>query len=522
MKQFFFGASFLAAGIVSAQNNVPVISNLSATVDVPQHKVTLTYSVADTENDTLEVALAVSDNGGQTYFVQVSGTTGDVGFPVMPGSGKTLVWDYSALSGPSGSYRLKLVANDRQTVPIQDMVDQVDSLRLHADMDIIEGVRHYSAGAAHLAEVKDSIFNRFSQLNLAPYYQNFQYNSYQAQNIIGKLAGHGAEHTVYIVDGHYDSVDDGPGADDNASAVIGVLEAARILSQYNFKKSIRFIGFDLEELGLRGSEEYVNNGILTGENVAGVLNFEMIGYYSERNNSQVFPAGFNILFADAYATVSADTFKGNFITNVANTASSPLKQKFDQCAAAYVPALKVVSIETPGNGEITQDLRRSDHAPFWDEDIQALMLTDGAEFRNHNYHTPLDVSDSLNFGFIQNVVKATVATLAELAEPIHADWATTDVTLPNVDASIPVSTPEEWMTVMPNPGNEKMTVRWSLGNGFTHISVTDLRGKTVYASPVSVTGGQHVLATEAFASGTYVVRVYGKMGEFTQKIVVTH
>ncbi len=236
------------------------------------------------------------------------------------------------------------------------MVNQADSMRLHTDMDIMEGTRHYTAGAAHLAEVKDTLFGRFGQYGLAPYYQNFQFNSYQAQNIIGKKAGQVAENTVFIVDGHYDSVNNGPGADDNASAVIGVLEAARILSQYEFRRSIRFIGFDLEELGLRGSQEYVNNGILAGENVAGVLNFEMIGYYSERNNSQVFPPGFNLLFPAAYATVSADTFKGNFITNVANTSSSGIKQVFDACAATYVPALKVVSIEAPGNG---RNLRRT-------------------------------------------------------------------------------------------------------------------------------------------------------------------
>ena len=66
----------------------------------------------------------------------------------------------------------------------------------------------------------------------------------------------------------------------------------------------------------------------------------------------------------------------------------------------------------------------------------------------------LSASASLNFAFIQKVVKATVGTLAQLAEPIHADWETVDVNLPNVDASIANNTPQEWMAVTPNPGNE--------------------------------------------------------------------
>ena len=238
MKHIFTFSLLLLGGRLLAQNSVPVVSNLNATADTAQKLVTVNFNLGDTENDSLEVFLTVSNNGGQTYFVNASGLTGDVGFPVLPGTGKQIVWDYSALTGLSGGYRIKVVANDRRTVSIQDIVDQVDSLRLINDMDIVEGTRHYSAGAAHLAEVKDTIFGRFGQFGLMPYYQNFQYSSYQAQNIIGKKPGQTAEATVYIVDGHYDSVSNGPGADDNGSAVIGVLEAARILSQYEFQKTI--------------------------------------------------------------------------------------------------------------------------------------------------------------------------------------------------------------------------------------------------------------------------------------------
>lgn len=521
MKPFLMMACLAccAAGARS-QNNVPVISGLSATVDTAQKKVTVSFDLADAENDSVEVSLAVSDNNGTTYFVNAAAVTGDVGFPVFPRNGRQIVWDYTAVTGNSGSYRIRVVADDRHHVPIQDMVDRVDSLRLIQDMHIVEGVRNATNGAAHLAEVKDTIFGRFTNLGLETRYQNFQYGSYQAQNIIGKKQGRTDEATVYIVDGHFDSVN-GPGADDNGSAVIGVLEAARILSAYEFKKTIRFIGFDLEELGLLGSREYVNNGIAAQESVAGVLNFEMIGYYSQRKNSQVFPTGFNLLFPAAYAAVFSDTFRGNFITNVANTNSSLLKQKFDQCAAAYVPALRVISLEAPGNSEIAQDMRRSDHAPFWDKGYRALMLTDGAEYRNHNYHTSRDVSDSLSFGFIQNVVKATVATLAELAEPIHADMKTTDVQLPNVSLLGVQEYGKGRIDVSPNPGNESIRVGWT-GTDYREITVTDMKGRLVYKSAIPPSANQHLLLTETYANGTYVVKLRGGRSELTQKIVVGH
>ena len=68
----------------------------------------------------------------------------------------------------------------------------------------------------------------------------------------------------------------------------------------------------------------MRNFLNKSEKLNAVLNFEMIGYYSERNNSQSLPAGFNIAFPDAYNKVAVDTFKGNFITNVGNVNSSTL------------------------------------------------------------------------------------------------------------------------------------------------------------------------------------------------------
>lgn len=520
MKVFCTGLGLLLFSGVFAQNNVPQLSGLSANVDTATKEITIYYTVSDAENDSLEIGLSVSNTGGQTYYIPATNLTGDVGFPVFSGSNKQLVWDYSALSGSGSNYRIKLVANDRKALSIQNMVDQVDSVRLRNTMNIIEGTRHYSAGAAHLQDIKDTIYGRFNQFNLSPVFQNFQYGSYQAQNIIGKRAGQFSESTVFIVDGHYDCVSNGPGADDNGSAVIGVLEAARILSQYEFKNSIRFIGFDLEELGLRGSIEYVLNGIEDGENVSGVLNYEMIGYYSNRNNSQVFPTGFNLLFPAAYAQVAADTFKGNFITNVANQNSSSLRQKFDACAAQYVPGLRVVSFEAPGNSEIAQDLRRSDHAPFWDAGNKALMITDGAEFRNHNYHTVHDVSDSLDFGFIQQVVKATVATLAELAIPIHAGSETLDVQILNVPASISTWAANEPLVIKPNPADEQLIVEWDNAQSFNQIQLLDMNGQVVYKAFLQ-NNSQHRIQTDGFASGMYVLQLIGSSNQ-SKKVMIAH
>ena len=67
-----------------------------------------------------------------------------------------------------------------------------------------------------------------------------------------------------------------------------------------------------------------------------------------------------------------------------------------------------------GNGTCMSVTRRSDHAPFWDAGIPAVMVTDLAEYRNTNYHRSTDVADTLDPAFLLDVTR-TVAAAALLA-----------------------------------------------------------------------------------------------------------
>ena len=61
------------------------------------------------------------------------------------------------------------------------------------------------------------------------------------------------------------------------------------------------------------------------------------------------------------------------------------------------------------------DLRRSDHASFWDNGFPGIMLTDSSEFRYDRYHCRRgpDVTANLDHGFASRVVAITVAAAAE-------------------------------------------------------------------------------------------------------------
>jgi Zn-dependent M28 family amino/carboxypeptidase len=98
------------------------------------------------------------------------------------------------------------------------------------------------------------------------------------RNVIGELTGTTTPENIYIIGAHYDHIEgDMPGGDDNASGTAGVLEAARVLSQYQFESTIRFINFNAEEDHLLGSADYVKNHVIpNGEKIVGMINLDAI------------------------------------------------------------------------------------------------------------------------------------------------------------------------------------------------------------------------------------------------------
>lgn len=100
-----------------------------------------------------------------------------------------------------------------------------------------------------------------------------------SQNVIGTLEGLQPEQGIVYIGGHYDSVSAGPGANDDASGVAGVLEAARVLGTkgHRTKATMKFIAFGSEEIGLDGSYWYVveNEEEVTNMGI-GMINLDMI------------------------------------------------------------------------------------------------------------------------------------------------------------------------------------------------------------------------------------------------------
>jgi len=80
---------------------------------------------------------------------------------------------------------------------------------------------------------------------------------------------------------------------------------------------------------------------------------------------------------------------------------------------ALPPGLPLEAIQ-----QISPHLLRSDHAPFWEKGIPAVMWTDTSEFRNPNYHQPTDTPETLDYEFMAEVGKLLAAVVVGQAPPI--------------------------------------------------------------------------------------------------------
>ncbi len=226
-------------------------------------------------------------------------------------------------------------------------------------------------------------------------------------NLIVEIEGHRDRSTVVEVGAHFDSVKNCPGADDNGSGVVGLLEIARVMQDQRPERTIRLCFFAAEEVGLVGSEAHVQHILADPDRkVDGILDLEMIGYRSFEEDSQDAPIRIPILVAIPHV--------GDFILVAGNMRSGGLGNLFERSVDRHVPELKYFSANRIAG--FFGDAARSDHYPYWQAGLRGIMLTDTANFRNPHYHRSSDTIETIDFEFLAAVTRATTAALIEWAD----------------------------------------------------------------------------------------------------------
>jgi aminopeptidase YwaD len=265
----------------------------------------------------------------------------------------------------------------------------------------IVGERSPWSAPARLSAVENYIEKEFAALGLRVESDPFSYRGGRYRNIIARTAARRAP--LVVLGAHFDAVEGSPGADDNASGIAVLLEAARLLGSMRLKSEVLFCAFNLEELNMIGSSHLAKRLKAEGAKITGMVSLEMLGYTDRRSGSQKYPAALSWLYPD----------RADFIGVIGNWRSAALLRSF-ATALKKVEGLPVETLSVLGNGFLVPQVRLSDHAPFWDAGYPALLLTDTAFMRNPHYHLPSDTIETLDLDFMAKVCRGVVNAVAGL------------------------------------------------------------------------------------------------------------
>lgn len=221
-------------------------------------------------------------------------------------------------------------------------------------------------------------------------------------NLIVEKTGVGQE--AVVIGAHYDTVPGTPGADDNASAVAGLLELARLHRDLPSIKSLLFVAFVNEEppcFGFpnMGSLIYARSLKEEGRWVEVMVSLEMIGYF-RKERIQNYPLPGMSLFYPR---------RGDFIGVVGNFPSAKHVIRMKKGIRKH-STIDVRSLVAP---EFFGGINLSDNFSFWRNGYRAIMVTDTSFFRNPHYHQETDTIDTLNFEKMAEVVKGLHFSLLE-------------------------------------------------------------------------------------------------------------
>ncbi len=231
----------------------------------------------------------------------------------------------------------------------------------------------------------DYIYNEFVNMGLDTRYHYWENNGLYGKNIEATIYGYdNTADEIYIICAHYDSVEDSPGADDDGSGVAAVMAAAKLMSGYICKNTVKFIAFSGEEQGLVGSYYYVDEALNNNTNIAGVLNVDMIGYAETEEETNYIK-----LYQD---TNNPFEWLTNYTVNVS-------EEYFD-----------LLNLEVVPSGWSWG----SDHYYFWKAGYNAIFYAE--KNFNRYYHSIEDTIENMNISYIVKNSKLIIATLAELAE----------------------------------------------------------------------------------------------------------
>jgi len=267
---------------------------------------------------------------------------------------------------------------------IQALVDEVSRNSLEGYLTQVASFPTRFSLSADFATAAAWAHDELEGLGFATQALPISVESGTSLNVIADRPGRGPEpRGLVVVCAHLDSINvDGgpsapaPGADDNGSGAAALLEIGRVLASHSASHDLRLILFGGEEQGLYGSQQHVE-ALPASERsrVLAVINMDMVATLNT-------PA----------ATVLLE--------------GAPVSQALIEDLAAAATTYTTLVVQTSLNAE------RSDHRPFIDAGMPAVLTIEGTDSGNGNVHTAADTLAHIDYGLALEIVRMNVATAA--------------------------------------------------------------------------------------------------------------
>ena len=277
---------------------------------------------------------------------------------------------------------------------IQGILDKINETLVRSFMEyLIFEVGSRYTGSDGCQKAAYYIYNQFKDMGLQVRYQNWSTRGnkwysgwFLSQNIEATHQGSDPDcDEVIIFNAHYDTVEGTVGANDDGSGTVGVLAAAYVLSQYSFKRTMKFVAVSGEEVGLLGSHAYATELYNQHTPVLVEFNADMIGKATTAEDGRTIRL-----------SVTEDA---GWITDVMKNMTNKYGLQFNITAG----------------WSINRDARRggSDYFDFIRLGYESVCVWQAGG--DQNYHSPKDDISNVNFSYLVNTTRHIAATMAILA-----------------------------------------------------------------------------------------------------------
>ena len=304
-------------------------------------------------------------------------------YSVRPLPADTVVFDQRAADTVVFDQR---AARPRPATPAEETgvpAGEVSRAAYEEDLGMLARLRTRHSASPEFLGALEWAEGRLADLGYATEVQTVPVPAGMTRNLIAGSPGHGADRDLVLVTAHLDSVNvlgpaaAAPGADDNASGSAGVLAVARTLAGRSRRNDLRVVLFGGEEQGLFGSRHYVSRlGGAERARVSAVINMDMIAC---RNSST--------------ATVLLE--------------GAPASQAVIDALADIAQRHTGLAVQTslkPFN---------SDHVPFLDQGLPAVLTIEGTDSANDRVHSARDTLDTLDIGLALEILRMNVLFVAQ-------------------------------------------------------------------------------------------------------------